>query len=570
MSFSRNFEKKTQNPVSYGTAGYRTKHEIIKDIVRRAYLFCLIRSSSTERPVGLILTASHNPSEDNGIKYIDYTGNMLSEKDEAESDRIVNGEIEFLEKEFEKCRSKKSTVIISRDTRESGEEMVRLCVEASKYLGETHTLIDMGILSTPQSHFIVREIYTQGIKNSENEKLTSSLLNGIIDTYYHRIESMGHIIKRVFGEETKQKRVLDSSNGVGLKMFSRIKEAVGSVCDMYLLKNSKDLNEECGSDYIKSKKQLPAGVYKKESQKELEGQSVQIDTTSGVLEENTLISAFDGDADRIIYLKPNTGQMIDGDRLCVLFSSFLNHLLLISGIKSEITSVVTDYTNGAAVNVLKTKGPVKVAGTGVKNMQKASNNPITVWFESNGHGTVCFSEEIHALVRDKLGYTDKEPLLDKDAQSLSKEIDRLLCRPSSTLSTKETSRSSPYNELFRRLSEQEALLILHSMCTLFDPYIGDALTNMFVSECIFYSGFILSDVLLGIYQDMPNLLTSVKGRRERLNELIIESIKAAYSDIRVHLRASGTEDIIRIYVEGESEERLMEALTSIESTLSEL
>ncbi|KAI5191068.1 hypothetical protein NEMIN01_1337, partial [Nematocida minor] len=116
MEFHEIFKKTKPEPVSYGTAGYRTEHTIIKDIVRRAYLFCLIRSASVNRPVGLVLTASHNPSCDNGIKYIDFTGNMLSEENEELSDRIVNGSIESLLEEYKPYANKKSTVVISRDT----------------------------------------------------------------------------------------------------------------------------------------------------------------------------------------------------------------------------------------------------------------------------------------------------------------------------------------------------------------------------------------------------------------------------------------------------------------------
>ncbi|KAI5192795.1 phosphoacetylglucosamine mutase, partial [Nematocida minor] len=377
-------------------------------------------------------------------------------------------------------------------------------------------------------------------------------------------------VKRVFGDEAKQKRVLDSSNGVARDIFADIKKSVSSIVDISLLKNDKDLNEDCGSDFIKSKRELPAGISASTSESASEGKKLAISTENGSLDGSTFLCAFDGDADRMIYLKPSSNQLIDGDRLCVLFASFLNHLLSLSNVNSEITTVVTDYTNGAAVSELKTKGTVKVAGTGVKNMQKASNNAVTVWFESNGHGTACFSGEIYNEIKNKLGYSENICLLDMPESALLNEMDQLLCRPSTTLSTKDPSKRSPYNELFRKLTEQESLLLLHSLSDIFDPYIGDAIVNMLISECIFYSGFVLPDVLLGVYQDMPNLLTSVAGRRDRLNELLIQSIKANYSDARIHLRASGTEDIIRIYVEGECEEKLRSIVENIKITLSEL
>ncbi|KAH9385216.1 phosphoacetylglucosamine mutase [Nematocida major] len=566
MEFKDLFKKSMDEPVSYGTAGYRTKHMVIKDIARRAYLFCLVRSSALGKPIGLVLTASHNPSPDNGIKYIDHTGNMICEEDEALSDKIVNGPIELVESIYQSHKNARSTVLICRDTRSSGEGMVEHCKDVSEYLGSGHTLLDMGILSTPQAHFLIRDMFCNGISN---EKCTLELLQKSIEKYYQRIENMCKVAKRIFSEEPKQKRVLDSSNGVARHSFERIQKSVSSIVEMRLLKNSKDLNEECGSDYIKSTRKLPAGVSVQKDGAS-EKPSVSISTEGGEVCEDTLICAFDGDADRILYLKPSTNQLIDGDRLCVLFAAFLNHLLLISGIDEKITTVVTEYTNGAATKELKTKGSIKVAGTGVKNMQKASNNDVTAWFESNGHGTVCFSEKTCAAVKEKLGYSLAECILDLQPEKLAEEMDALLSRPSDSLSYKEIGKSSPYNGLFRRLTTQEALLLLHSMNAAFDPYIGDALVNMLVCECIFYSGFILPDVLLGIYQDLPNILTSVEGKRDRLNELLVESIKNKHSSIRVHLRASGTEDIIRIYVEGESMDELKDAVEDIKTSISEL
>lgn len=561
MQFKELFHKEKETPVSYGTAGYRAEHTVIRDIVRRAYLFCLIRSSITGRPVGLVLTASHNPPCDNGVKYIDCTGNMITEEDEVLSDQIVNGNIQKIEAEYKTHKNSSSTVIICRDTRNSGEEMINLCKELGKYVGDKHVLIDMGVLSTPQGHFIIRDLFSRDILNGQ---CTKSQLSESIRTYYKRMQSFCLIVKRIFREKDRQKRVLDSSNGVSKHKFKEFQKALSEIVDISLLKNDKELNEECGSDYIKSKRKLPAGIT-------LEGsQNISICTEDGIINEETLVCAFDGDADRILYVKPSTNELIDGDRLCVLFACFLNHLLLISNLNSKITTVVTDYTNGAAVRELRLKGSIKVAGTGVKNMQKASNNELTVWFESNGHGTVCFSSELYKKIEKKLGYAGTQCILDLSADQLSEEIDALLSRPSETLSYKEPSRSSPYNELFRRLSVQEALLLLYSMGVLFDPYIGDALVNMLVSESVFYSGFILPDVLLGIYQEMPNILTSVQGKRDRVNELLIESIKTQYSNIRVHLRPSGTEDLIRIYVEGELSEELNKAVNEIKGMLSEL
>ncbi|KAI5138667.1 phosphoacetylglucosamine mutase [Nematocida ausubeli] len=567
MELNGIFKKTIQEPLSYGTAGYRTDSAAIKDIATRAYLFCAVRSAQTNKPIGMIFTASHNPAADNGIKYVDYNGNMVDSECEELSNKIVNGSDDVVAEEISKIMGVRSTVVISRDTRESGPEMINLCEKAAQALGPEHMLVDMGVLTTPQIHFLVREMSIQNARNEHiNEKsLFSDHLNEMLTTYYKRIESFSSIAKRIFGEKEKETVVLDSSNGVGKVIFPKIQERMSSICNLNLLKNSKELNEECGSDYIKSTGALPAGVSSSRVNNRIE-----ITTEEGVIQGDLRVCAFDGDADRIVFLKPSSGRLLDGDRLSVLFSSFLNHLLSVANINEKITTVITEYTNGAAANELKTKGDVKVAGTGVKNMQKETGKGITVWFESNGHGTISFAEDVIKMLKSTLGYEQTESLLDLSAADLSNTVDELLIKPLKNLSCKEARNTSPYNELFMRLSQQEALLLLYAMAVLCDPFIGDAVVNMVVSECIFYSKFILPDVLLEVYQDMPNILTSVQGNRERLNELVVQGLKDKYLPIRIHLRASGTEDIIRIYAEGEDEDRLKTVVDEIKEVLNEL
>ncbi|KAI5163948.1 phosphoacetylglucosamine mutase, partial [Nematocida ausubeli] len=511
MELNGIFKKTIQEPLSYGTAGYRTDSAAIKDIATRAYLFCAVRSAQTNKPIGMIFTASHNPAADNGIKYVDYNGNMVDSECEELSNKIVNGSDDVVAEEISKIMGVRSTVVISRDTRESGPEMINLCEKAAQALGPEHMLVDMGVLTTPQIHFLVREMSMQNARNEHiNEKsLFSDHLNEMLTAYYKRIESFSSIAKRIFGEKEKETVVLDSSNGVGKVIFPKIQERMSSICNLNLLKNSKELNEECGSDYIKSTGALPAGVSSSRVNNRIE-----IATEEGVIQGDLRMCAFDGDADRIVFLKPSSGRLLDGDRLSVLFSSFLNHLLAVANINEKITTVITEYTNGAAANELKTKGGVKVAGTGVKNMQKETGKGITVWFESNGHGTISFAEDVIKMLKSTLGYEQTESLLDLSAADLSNTVDELLIKPLKNLSCKEARNTSPYNELFMRLSQQEALLLLYAMAVLCDPFIGDAVVNMVVSECIFYSKFILPDVLLEVYQDMPNILTSVQGNRE--------------------------------------------------------
>ena len=64
--------------LSYGTAGFRTKAESLDSVIFRMGILAVLRSKKLQgRTIGVMITASHNPVEDNGIKLIDPEGGML-------------------------------------------------------------------------------------------------------------------------------------------------------------------------------------------------------------------------------------------------------------------------------------------------------------------------------------------------------------------------------------------------------------------------------------------------------------------------------------------------------------
>ncbi|KAI5180162.1 phosphoacetylglucosamine mutase [Nematocida sp. AWRm80] len=555
------FNREKEGRVEYGTAGYRDKTDRIEDIVSRAYLVCAIQSGISKCPIGMVITASHNPGEDNGIKYVDKNGNMFNEKSEEMSNQIVNASNSELPSVISKYSLEKSRVFICRDTRESGERMTNKCLKASEALSGNHLLFDLGVCTTPQMHYIIREIHKRKVSN---EECTKEIAKEILATYYKRIDRFTRAIKRVFGEQSKIERVLDSSNGVAKRIIEPLRDSFKEIADIFVLQNTQGLNEKCGSDYIKTKRELPAGVTKTKD-------SIEIVTDRKVFSENKLICSFDGDADRIVYLSPESNKIIDGDRLCVLLTLFINHLLTVVGSKIGITSVVTDYSNGAAMKKLQSISDLKIAGTGVKNMQReASKHTISVWFESNGHGTIYFSEKTKGVFKEKAQYTRAENILDLETEAFTEEMNRILSMPIMTLDTPQERKHSSWNEKFISISAQEANLLLLCISDLIDPFIGDAIMNMVVIESIFYSMFIRPTMLTELYKDLPYVLTSTAGKKDLISTLFVESIKAKYSDLRVHLRPSGTEDLIRVYVEGEDKNQLDKAVDEIIQAITEI
>jgi phosphoacetylglucosamine mutase len=74
--------------MKYGTAGFRGPAENIINISSRigkimAYL-------SNNRWVGIMITASHNPHEDNGVKLVTYDGTMLDNQQENIVKKYIN------------------------------------------------------------------------------------------------------------------------------------------------------------------------------------------------------------------------------------------------------------------------------------------------------------------------------------------------------------------------------------------------------------------------------------------------------------------------------------------------
>ena len=75
---------------SYGTAGFRTIGDVLASTVFRCGAVAAIRSSVTGRATGMVVTASHNPERDNGVKLVDCDGGMLPVAWERHAEAIAN------------------------------------------------------------------------------------------------------------------------------------------------------------------------------------------------------------------------------------------------------------------------------------------------------------------------------------------------------------------------------------------------------------------------------------------------------------------------------------------------
>jgi phosphoacetylglucosamine mutase len=74
---------------SYGTAGFRTLGTHLERVIYRVGLMVGIRAKII-RLGGIMITASHNPKEDNGVKIIERDGSMLVAEWESVAEEFAN------------------------------------------------------------------------------------------------------------------------------------------------------------------------------------------------------------------------------------------------------------------------------------------------------------------------------------------------------------------------------------------------------------------------------------------------------------------------------------------------
>lgn len=156
-----------------------------------------------------MITASHNPESDNGVKLVDPAGEMLESTWEDIATELANVEdhslISSIKKIIKEERidfNKSANVIIGRDTRKSGISLLKAAIAGIEVL--QGNLKDYGVITTPQLHYLVF------CANMKNHKPT------ILDYYIQ----FSNAFKFVRGTQNKKNKYIaelqvDAANGVG-------------------------------------------------------------------------------------------------------------------------------------------------------------------------------------------------------------------------------------------------------------------------------------------------------------------------------------------------------------------
>lgn len=530
---------------AYGTAGFRYTSALLDGVCfRTGAMVAAVSHSEGGAIAGLMITASHNPPEDNGVKVCTGSGEMVSETWEKRLESMCRAPdaqkaADVLADAFAAHGTEAAAplrVMVGRDTRTSGEKLAGLAVKGIEAAGAR--AMSVGTVTTPQLHWLVQ-------KGNAGE-------GSFVEDYHAALASAYVRLCDATPGDAPPTLAVDCAHGVGAPQLKALLAAVAEANPAHALPatlvnhdvNATDdsgksrLNSSCGADFVQKEKVLPT-------------------VTAAESDEIAARAAaswcsLDGDADRIVYYAPpasgtNHVALLDGDRIAILhameLARDLDDIVARHGDQTDhalgtIGVVQTAYANGGSTAYLRTIPRVSIAKakTGVKHLHHVAvtKYDISVYFEANGHGAVLFSERAVARLRE--------------------------------LAAKEEGEGGGLGPAGRMLLYADGLI---------NQAVGDAYSALlFVSLALRRRGWTIAD-WLALYDDLPSKQAKAKvpdrskfvtekddeaicvkpaGLQAKIDALVMGAGEGA----RAFVRPSGTEDVVRVYSEAATEEAMSE------------
>jgi len=522
--------EKPEKYLKYGTAGFRDVAGILSSAMQRMGMIAALRSIKLKgQAVGVMVTASHNPESDNGVKVIDADGKMLVESWEKYAEALVNADTAQIPGVLAQlCTDQQINLdsnitprcFLGRDTRMHSRHYADLVREGVELLPGAWVL-DLGQMTTPIMHFVCLKTNEEGLRGGEwfeEDGYYNALGGGYVELLQTLPEDEEH-------SHLHMEHFLDAANGIGgLKiqhMWMWLQEkALDSGIETFQLEvfnNVGDgpLNHQCGSDFVLTTKQPPANLPLPKTQ----------------LLGKRLMSV-DGDGDRGIfsYFTPQ-GQfrVLDGDKWAVLVSTFLKETLEAADLASKFTLgvVQTAYSNGATIKYFEDHGiPTAITKTGVKYLHaKAETFDVGVYCEPNGHGTVLFSKMLQKHLAEMVTWG-----LDAG-----------------------------------KTTAAQRLMAVHN-CV--NPAVGDACSMLLLSDGVLAIKAMDYDGWDAMYEELPSRLAKLEvedkgavATSEDQSQVVapvelqgeLDDLMKAYPQGRCFVRPSGTENVVRVYAEAETQ-----------------
>jgi len=504
--------------LAYGTAGFRTKADVLDSTFYRMGMLAVLRSRAKGGlAVGLMVTASHNPEPDNGIKMVDSDGGMLHQSWETYATAVANAPEEELDAELAKVvaaegigEGAKGLVLLGQDTRPHSARLSSLALEGVGVVGGVST--DCGLLTTPQLHHLVR------LGNGAGKALIGPAEWNSEEGYYTMLwQAYSQLTSEA---QTKERGPLwvDCAFGIGAPKIEAMAARMGGALELRVANKpgEGELNLGCGAEHVQKGRVPPAGY-------------------EAPIADCRRACSVDGDADRIVfhyYTQQGEWKLLDGDKIAALCASFVRDELAALQLDAGLTIAVvqTAYANGAASSYMRSLGlQLPMAKTGVKFLHhEALNYDIAVYFEANGHGTLIFSDKATTALLDAKKQAEEA----KDLPKI-KAASRLLAA--------------------RQLINQA---------------VGDAISDMlFVEAVLAMRGWQLED-WDGLYTDLPSRQTKLPVMDRAVVECTadetrttapaslqpaLDALMVRFPQGRCFVRPSGTEDVVRVYAEAETQ-----------------
>ncbi|XP_029041191.1 phosphoacetylglucosamine mutase isoform X2 [Osmia bicornis bicornis] len=511
--------------IQYGTAGFRTKANVLEHVMYRMGLLAVLRSKIKKAAIGLMITASHNIESDNGVKLIDPAGEMLEASWEHIATNLANVDdselpstLQQILKEQHIDMSVNATVITGRDTRESGPLLLQAAIAGIQALNGT--VNDFGIVTTPQLHYIVVCTNTNG-----------SYGNPTLRGYYVKLSEAFKYIRQseINNGQYVAELSLDAANGVGGIAAKEFQSYLETTLKINIYNNGNgELNHMCGADYVKVQQAPPANF---------------------PLKTNVRCVSIDGDGDRVIYFyldENDKFHLMDGDRIATLIAQYLKELLQESNLSFQLGLVQTAYANGGSTNYISNvlQIPVVCVSTGIKHLhKKALEFDIGVYFEANGHGTVIFKDTVVEAIKNAA--------------------------------------TNPHLSTTEKMTASKLMNIIDVI----NQTVGDAFSDMLLVETILHAkGWSIIDWERS-YDDLPNkqlkvkitdknVITTTDAERQCVTptglQKEIDKVVSRYNKGRSFLRPSGTEDVVRVYAECENENDVKKLIVDVASLVYKL
>ncbi|CAH0375290.1 unnamed protein product [Pelagomonas calceolata] len=499
--------------LAYGTAGFRCDATQLVIAMERVGMLAALRSRDRDGlKIGVMVTASHNPHRDNGVKIVDPTGAMLAQAWESKAEKVACcPESQLLETlaSVAEGEAASASVVIGRDTRAHSRALSQRVRAGAEALGAR--VEDVGVVTTPQLHHCVRA--ANGFSPVVKGPLYG-YADALVDAFEALLKTSPHKTGR-----PDSTVVVDCAGGVGAfgihQLRRRLEErGLASVLSLRAANIVREapLNHQCGAEHVQKQRLPPKNLSRRDlGAPNLRGCSV------------------DGDADRLVYWFHGLSnfEIVDGDKIASLLAVFIARELAAAQplIGTPSLGVVqTAYANGAAAAFLRERRvEVAFAKTGVKYVHHAAEAfDVGVYFEANGHGTVLVKEALRA----RLAQLDSEPGTGGRARL--------------------------------------AVSRLHAVARLANQSVGDALADLLLVEAVLCLQQKSIAAWGALYDELPSRQLKQRVASRALLEpnatetrLVapaalqakIDALAASHKSGRAFVRPSGTEDVVRVYAE---------------------